>query len=302
MDDMKRKKKPIYKRVWFWVILIVLVLFILLPESDGKKEINSSDSKKESTEETGTTIEEQILFEHDGVRITAKSYVTDSVWGEGIKLLIENDSGQTVGIGCDELIVNDYMIMNMFSTSVAAGKKENETLDLFSSELEAAGITNVGQVEIGFHLYDPDSYETTYTADIVTIKTSDYENMDTTPDDAGQELYNKDGIRIVGKYVDEDSFWGSAVLLYMENNSGRDVVISSEDLSVNRYMISSILSAQVNDGKKCIDEITLFSESLEENEIESIDNIELRFVILDPDTYMTITSTDVITFETITNE
>lgn len=303
MSDMIRKKKPIYKRVWFWAIIVVLVIFFVLPSSDSKKEINSTETNENgSTAATETTIEEQVLFDHDGVKITAKEYVTDSIWGEGIKLLIENDGEKTVGVSCDDLIVNDYMMSNMFSASVAPGKKVNETLDLFSTELEAAGITNVGQVEIQFHLYDEETFETTYTAELVTIKTSNYENMDTTPDDAGQELYNEDGIRIVGKYVDEDSFWGSAVLLYMENNSGRDVIISSEDLSVNGYMITSLLSSHVNDGKKCIDEITLFSESLEENNIESIDEIELRFEILDPDTYETITSTEMITFKTIENE
>lgn len=41
--------------------------------------------------------------------------------------------------------------------------------------------------------------------------------MDTMPRDAGTELYNQGGIRIVGKNVDENSFWGTAILLYLEN-------------------------------------------------------------------------------------
>lgn len=57
--------------------------------------------------------------------------------------------------------------------------------------------------------------------------------MDTTPNDAGMELYNENGVKIVGKTVDEGSFWGTAVLLYCENTSGKNVGISV--LSASRF-------------------------------------------------------------------
>ena len=293
-----------------WYLGAIMVLGVAMAASCGgedgtKKEIVTSENEEQvedviddgynTAEET--TIEEQVLFEHEGVKITATGYEKDSVLGEGINLLIENDGDKTIGVGCDTLIVNDYMISNLFSETVAAGKKVNKTLDLLSFELEAAGIENVGKIEIEFYLFDADSYITNYTADMVTIQTSAFEQMDTTADDAGQELYNEDGIRIVGKYVDENSFWGSAVLLYMENTSGKNVLISCDDLSVNGYMITSILSSKIYDGKKCIDEITLFESDLTENGIESIDEIELVFNIIDPDTYLTLKTTDPITFQ-----
>jgi hypothetical protein len=72
------------------------------------------------------------------------------------------------------------MFTDLFSCEIASGKKANDTLDLFSSELEAAGIDTVGKVEIYFHIYDPDTYETLFDTDCVTILTSEYENMDHT--------------------------------------------------------------------------------------------------------------------------
>ena len=50
------------------------------------------------------------------------------------------------------------------------------------------------------------------------------------------------------------------------------------------------------DGKKAIDDITVFSSDLEENGIESIEDVELKFHIYDADSYSTITDTDPITF------
>lgn len=278
--------------------------------SSEKKEITAEDSNTSdvSTEssDTGTsenassvdvTIEEQLLFEQDGLKVTATEYVTDSIWGDGIKLLVENDGTSDIGLACNAVIVNDYMITDLLSTTVAAGKKDYETLYLSSSGLKAAGIENVGKVEIYFHTFDADSYSTISNIDCVTIKTSAYDSMDTTPNDAGQELYNEDGIRIVGKYVDEGSFWGTALLLYIENNSGKNRVIQCDDMSVNGFMVTPLFSSTVYDGKKAIDEITLMSSELEENGITSIDQIELRFKIIDDD-FMNSKETDIISFST----
>lgn len=244
------------------------------------KEQTDLDSGAASSE---TTMEEQVLFERDGLKVTATEYVVDSIWGDGIKLLVENDGASDIGLGCDALIVNNYMITDLFSTTVASGKKDYETLSLSSTGLEAAGIENVGKVEIYFYTFDPNTYTTIEKLDCVTIKTTAYDSMDTTPNDAGQELYNEGGIRIVGKYVDENSFWGAAVLLYIENNSGRNVIIQCDDMSVNGFMTTPLFSSTVYDGKKAIDEITLLSSDLEENNITSVDKIELKFKIIDED-------------------
>ena len=61
-------------------------------------------------------------------------------------------------------------------------------------------------------------------------------------------------------------------------------------------MITPFFSTTVYDGKKSIDDITIFSSDLEENGIESIEDVELKFHIYDANTYSTITDSDPITF------
>lgn len=244
------------------------------------------------------TIDEQVLFEQDGIVVTATEYATDSIWGDGIKLLLENNSDKDITVGCNALMVNDYMITDLFASSIAAGKKSNETLYLSSTQLKAAGIENVGKIEIYFHVYDSFTYDTVFDTECVTIQTSEYANMDTMPNDTGTELYNQDGIRIVGKTVDENSFWGTAILLYLENNSGKNVGISVDDMSINGFMMNPFFSTTVYDGKKSIDDITVFSSDLEENGIEAIEEVELKFHIYDADSYSTISDSEPITFST----
>ncbi len=292
-------------------LMVVLMLFGIMvlgsgsdASVDDKKEIvvNTGESTKTadtvaSSEKSGITISEQVMFEKDGLRVTATEYVTDSIWGDGIELFFENNSTQNLGVSCKALIVNDYMISDLFSTNIAAGKKDYETLFLSSSELRAAGIENVGQIELYFYVFDSDSFETLYDCDCVTIQTSEYTNIDITPADVGQELYNENGIRIVGKFVDENSFWGAAVLFYLENKSGKNVYISVDNLSINGFMMTPYFSTELYDGKMSISDITLMSSELEQNGISSIDDIELAFKIID-ENFITIDETEPIKFST----
>lgn len=298
-------------------MVLCLSLFAAMAMGSGsssgdKKEVVSADGGSSTTSETkedsadvistddaegktDVTIEEQVLVDQDGVKITATEYVTDSIWGDGIKLLIENDSATDYTVGCDALIVNDYMITDLFVSEIAAGKKANETMYLSSTGLKAAGIENVGKVEMYFHAYDS-NMDYLFKQAYAEVQTSSFANMDTTPDDAGMELYNENGVRIVGKTVDENSFWGTAILLYCENTSGKNVGISVDDMSINGFMMSPFFSTTVYDGKKSIDEITIFSNDLETNGIETIEEVELKFHIYDSDSYNTIADTDPITF------
>ena len=293
---MKRKIKWLPVMLCF-VVFAVMALGSGSTDSETKKvESGTTDEGKGGSADNSVTIEEQVLVDQNNIVVTAKEYVTDSIWGDGIKLVLENNSDKDVRVGCEALIVNDYMITDLFSAEVAAGKKANETLYLSSAELKEAGIENVGKVEIYFHVSDPTTYDTIFDTECVTIQTSEFANMDTTPNDAGNELYNEGGIRIVGKTVDENSFWGTAILLYCENNSGKNVGISVDDMSINGFMMNPLFSTTVYDGKKAIDDITVFSSDLEENEIKEIEEVELKFHIIDADSYSTIADSDPITF------
>lgn len=286
------------------VLSITAITFTLLGCSSDTGQKKSIVAPGSATEAGGggadqasadESINEQVLVDQDGIKITATEYVTDSIWGDGIKLLVENNSDKDYTIGCDALIVNDYMITDLFSADVAAGKKSNEVMYLSSTELKAAGIDTVGQIEMYFHAYDS-NWDNLFKNVYSKLETSEFANMDTTPNDEGQELYNANGVRIVGKTVDENSFWGTAILLYIENTSGQNVGINVDNMSINGYMMTPLFSTTVYDGKKSIDDITIMSSDLEANGITSVDQVELKFHIYNAESYDTIADSDAITF------
>ena len=303
---MKKKSKlPII------VVIIVIIVVIAAIGGDSsnksKNELASEESSKGNVTEatynkdkgasSKISIEEQLLVDKNGIKITATEYTNDSIWGEGIKLLIENNTDTTYTVGCDALIVNDYMITDLFASEIAPGKKANETMYLSSSALKAAGIDTVGKVEMYFHALDfSDITKPLFKNEFCEVKTSAFDNMDTTPNDAGIELYNNNGVKIVGKAVDEDSFWGTAILLYIENNSGINVGINVDEMSINGYMMNPLFSTTCYNGKKAINDITVFSSDLKDNNIEKIEEVELKFHIYDADSYQTITDSAPIKF------
>ncbi len=284
------------------VCVMICVLFVGCFETDdgnnpisGTKVTENAGNDTSSENSKVPTITEQVLFEHEGVKVTAKEYKRDLIFGDGISLLLENSSESDITVSVEELIVNNYMISNLFSNTVAAGKKATETLFFSESDLEAAKIPSVGQIEIVFNVFDSDSFETLYTSEIITVKTSAF-SSDSVKQDTGTELLNKDGIRIVGKEITEDPIFGPEIVFFIENNSGSNVIIQVDDLSVNGFMISSLFSATVYNGKMAIDGITLLESDLEENGITSIDEVELKFNIVDSESFNTIFTTDAITF------
>jgi len=240
------------------------------------------------------TITEQVLLDYNGFKVTAKSFSEDGFWGPELKILVENNTTKNISLMGDELIINNYMINDLLACSVAPGKKVNETIDIKDSDLEKAGIESIGQIELYLRLYDKDNYKTIYEHDCVTIKTSAYDKMQVTKQDSGTVLYNKDGIRIVAKSTNDITVLNNYVDLFIENNTDKNIVVQTNDLSVNGFMITSYFSRTVYAGKMAMDEIMLSSTSLEENNITTINKIEFKFRISSSETFLTLFDSDTI--------
>ena len=102
-------------------------------------------------------------------------------------------------------------------------------------------------------------------------------------------------IRIIAKGLSKsDSFWGPGVILYIENNSDKDITIQVRDVSVNGFMVESSMSSDVIAGRKSISDVQFFSSDLEENGIEDINDVEFYFHIFDMNSWDEIYDSEVI--------
>lgn len=245
----------------------------------------------------GAQIEASVLWDEAGVKITAESLDTDSLFGPELKLLFENDSGRDLTFQCYNASVNGYMVETLMSVDVANGKKANDSLTFLSVDLDRCGIEAIADMEFSLLAFDAESWDAYLDTPPIRLKTSLADTYSYTYDDSGEVVYNENGIKVVFKgLVDEsDTIIGPGIKVYLENNSSQDISIQAWDVSVNGHMAYALFSPDVPVGKRAVSNIAFFASDLEKNGITDIETVELSFHIFDLGTFETILDTDAIT-------
>lgn len=260
--------------------------------SDG--EIQDVETAEEEATDT-ETIEEMVLLDENGIKITATG-MEDGWFGTDLMLLIENNTAQNLTIQARNASVNGYMVDTMMSVDVAAGKKANDSLTFSTTGLKECNIETVAVMEFAFTAFDTDNWEDYMTSSQITVETSAAATYEQTYDDSGTVFYDADGIKIIGKGLSaDDSIWGPGLMVYIENNTEKNFTVQVRDTSVNGFMVDTSMSQDVLAGKKAITAVTFFSESLEANGITDITDIETSFHVFDMESWNGILDTEAIT-------
>lgn len=246
-------------------------------------------------EKKETVLEEQVIYEENDIKVTATGLDFIGFFGPSIKVLIENNSSSDIMLQAQYCTVNNLMVDTIFSANVAAGKKANDTITLDSNVLEAANVSTIKEIQLVLNVIDAETWYTVYSSEPITLKTSSFDGVEQQFDDSGVVAIDEDNFKIVFKKLDsKDSFLGTDIYLYLENNSGTDVIVQVENVSVNGFMIEPVFSCDVVSGKKAFDTITFFQSDLENNNIEEINEMELEFEIFDANSWNTIKHTSAI--------
>ena len=263
-------------------------------ESDNAQAEDNATTEDNAEDTSAVTIEEQVLFEGNDIKITATG-MEDGLFGTELKLLIENNSSKTVTIQARNSNMNGFMVDTMMSADVAAGKKANDSLTFQTSGLKDCGIETIATMEFSFHIMDAETWEDIVDTDMIIVNTSVASTYVQEVDDSGEVLVEANGVKIVGKGLSaDDSFWGPGVILYIENNSDKNITIQTRDVSVNGFMVETIMSEEIVAGKKAMSAVQFLSTDLESNSITDITDVELYFHIFDTESWDTVFDSDVI--------
>lgn len=92
-------------------------------------------------------------------------------------------------------------------------------------------------------------------------------------------IYDDNDIKITYKSAEKDATGSIELNILMENNSSDTVIISPEDFYTNGYQTITGGTWKILPGKKANKSITIFSSELEENNIETIENVEFSIAI-----------------------
>ncbi len=157
-EQKKKEKKPIYKRVWFWIVVGVIVLFIAVPTDESSepnqaqgdtsgKTVQTDTPQKEETSDKATTGQKNALR-------AAKSYLSYTPFSyAGLihQLEFEKYSTEDATYAADNCGADwneqalakakDYLYMSAFSKKGLAHQLEFEG---FTEEEAAYGVDNCG--------------------------------------------------------------------------------------------------------------------------------------------------------------
>lgn len=282
------------KKSFFILFLVFCLLFVTACSSSNEqndsgskqnsaaKDVSSNNEtrKEDVKEDVEINVQEKVLLDQNDIVITLKSLQQDGMFGPALKVLIENNTEKSITVQVRDSSINGVMADAMFSCEVAANKKANDEITFMWSDVEQAGIEVIQNIELKFHIFASDSWDGILDSDAIVIETTADPAYVQAYDDSGVIVLDEKGFKIVMKKVNsEDSFWGADVHIYIENNTDIDATIQARDVSINGFMISPVFSSDLIAGKKSYDTITFLESDLVDNDIKSIDEMELSFHI-----------------------
>lgn len=239
------------------------------------------------------SIAEEVVIDEQGIRIQIAA-LEEARMGPELKVQIENSSEVSVTVQVRKTSVNGFMIEPIFSCDVAPGKKAVDGISFYESDMERHNIEVITNIELVFHVFNATTWETVFRSQPVQIITTAADEHSQTYDSAGDVLIESAGIKIVFQGLSED-YLGPVAKLYIENNTDEFVSVQAKDTSVNGFMISPVFSCEITPGKKVIDGLSFYEDDIAEHGIDAIQEIELRFIIFNPDSWKTILETEYIT-------
>lgn len=240
------------------------------------------------------TLENQVIYDKEGVRITVTGMEEDAWTGTKIWMMLENNTDRNLLLTGDVFVVNGITVQAYLYAEVAAGMKANDSLELFTDVLDMAGIEKIATVQ-GYdtRLVDSDSLDTVAKIPL-SLETSVAETHTQEIDDSGEEVFSKDGVTVIARVISEE-FYGQAVHLLVKNETGKDIIVEAENISVNGFTVDAWLYDTVCKDTVRFSELDLFASGLQDNGIETVENVTFTLRFLDDTTYETLMKSDVLT-------
>lgn len=307
-----KQKKPFYKKWWFWLIVIIVVVVIAAAGSGG-----GDDEETDATVDTGSAsvtatveeaddadaeaelveFEEITVVDNDEVTITLTGLDPDYALGYTIDVTIVNKSSDVtymVGVDDANCSVDGVLISTLYAEEVAPGKTSYSELTIYDAdELEEAGVAFT-DIALSFYAYNSDDWTEEYVVDDAVAHVYPYgEDAATTyaresaADD--EVLVDNDYVTVTVIGYDPDATLGYEVELYITNKTDAEVMVSTDDESINGIMCDPYWAVSMGANTSCFAEISWYNSSLEEIGIEDaeseISDIEFTLNVYDYDTF-----------------
>lgn len=257
-------------------------------EKEG--EVTSAEEKNEINNEI--SFSEVIAVDNDECSIKITEIDPDNSWGFTMKALLENKSAdKTYKYVIEKVTINGVHYTSFFTSEVAAGKKSNEEITFSDETLDEIGIGDYTDIEVGFRVYDPNDLaaspvarETVHIYPYGKDKAKAFVRESQASDNV---IIDNDYVTVIVTGYEEDEIYGYTVNLFLLNKTDKNIWFSIYEEAVNGFMADSTFYGEIVSAGKCsFSFMSFFDTTLEENGIETIEEIEFKLRAFDSDNFI----------------
>lgn len=304
VEPAKTSSKPKgigVSKFWLVLILAVITIIILIQLNHGSEKETIAEPTKPTesasfiSELIPVTLNEQVMYDQGGVKITAVSLDFASSIDPHLKLLVENNTSNKVTLYVSNACINGVMVgfseYNL-GTAIAPGKKAYGEIVFSESDLVYAGILAIKDIELSLKAHD--EAWTILSSGISHAITTVEESTIHTLDVSGIVVLDQEDIKIVFQDIDEsDRSAGTQVELYIENNSDRNINLDFSEFCINGYTIDWYFNTiSVFAGNAKYDRLIFSPEWLESQYIASLETMQFDLRVTDSETKEAIINND----------
>ena len=131
------------------------------------EELTTEEPSTEPPTEPPTEPIERELYYGNNIRITYTGFDSDSWISQKVKFRVENNSDKEYTVQVRDVSVNGFMMEPICSCDVLSGKKANDEITFWNSDLKENGIERIEHIEFKFHIYH--TYKDYFDTDVIII-------------------------------------------------------------------------------------------------------------------------------------
>lgn len=233
-----------------------------------------------------------VLVDNDSIYFEVKSIEWDSIWGYTLKCICENKTDKELMFSARDGYVNGWQCDPLWASTVAAGKKSNESLSFSKDKLEECGIDEITNITFVLHVYDSNDWladpveDNEYTIyPLGEDADKEYKREAQATDEV---LVDNDNVTITITNKSIDKIWGYKLEVFLENKTDKHLMFSVHDASVNGFMCDPFFASSLKGGKKAMVSITWGESTLAEQGLtpETVEELEIPFKVYDENNFM----------------
>lgn len=213
---------------------------------------------------------ETVELYNDGAIIVTADFAALYYDDYTVFMTVMNESDSDIIVSTDLLSVNGYMHSSSLYAEADAGETVQESLQLYTWELDQACIDEVAEIAFHLNIYDQHDFSDIARSELITIETEIADTYEQPEFVDGWELYRDEDmvVRLVSTALYSND---CELLLHMENLSSQTIGVSVPDSAINGKPVDGSLWTMLRPGTKVLATVWLYdTEDISLDQFEEI--------------------------------